>query len=173
MYCVSLTYAMQAASSPSKWTWGFRIVVLTALQIKSLLKSTLGVKVVKQNGKITENLSVLEQYSIVTNIQNGPLNSSLNDYIVTYVYASKSPVLMLSINCSVILMISCRRAGTVNRSMNQSVRAEVFSTPIGLTDILYGTNTVACTLFFSSTFLKPYTLRPLIVHKNNKPYSRN
>ena len=34
---------------------------------------------------------------------------------VTYVYASKSPVLMLSISCSVILMISWRRAGIVNR----------------------------------------------------------
>lgn len=32
MYCVSLTYAMHAASSPSRCTWGFRIVVFTALQ---------------------------------------------------------------------------------------------------------------------------------------------
>lgn len=32
MYCVSLTYAMQAASSPSKCTWGLRMVVFTALQ---------------------------------------------------------------------------------------------------------------------------------------------
>ncbi|KYN09528.1 hypothetical protein ALC57_18347 [Trachymyrmex cornetzi] len=156
MYCVSLTYAMQAASSPSKWTWGFRIVVLTALQFFPKTASDIDGK---QSEKLFEYL--LEQFAIVTNVQDGPLSPSLtNDYIVTYVYASKSPVLMLSINCSVILMISCRRAGTVNRSMNQSVRAEAFNTPIGLTDILYGTNTVACT-------------RPLVVHKNNKPYSRN
>lgn len=32
MNCVRRTYAIQAASSPSKWTCGFKIVVLIALQ---------------------------------------------------------------------------------------------------------------------------------------------
>lgn len=69
---------------------------------------------------------------------------SLNKYIITYVYASKSPVLMLSINCSVILIISCRRAGIVNRLISQSVHVEEIGMPVGLTDKFYGTNTVAC-----------------------------
>lgn len=31
MYCVTLMYAMQAASSPTRWMWGFRMVVWTGL----------------------------------------------------------------------------------------------------------------------------------------------
>lgn len=31
MYCVSRMYAMQAASSPTRWTWGLRIMVWIGL----------------------------------------------------------------------------------------------------------------------------------------------
>ncbi|KYQ52353.1 hypothetical protein ALC60_08516 [Trachymyrmex zeteki] len=74
MYCVNLTYAMQAASSPNKWTWGFRIVVLTALHIssKSLQNpNSLNVKVVKQIDKITETI-----FYRVRTYTNSPLFSS-------------------------------------------------------------------------------------------------
>lgn len=83
--------------------------------------------------------------TIFNRVQNGSLFLTGNKCIVTYVYASKSPVLMLSINCSVILMISCRRAGIVNRSINQLVRVEAPGTPVKLTGTFYDTNTVACT----------------------------
>lgn len=74
-------------------------------------------------------------------------------FIATYVYASKSPVLMLSMSCSVILMISWRRAGIVNRLLINENRTigmpdrstkKINKTIRAHTDTSYGT-TITCT----------------------------
>uniref|UniRef100_A0A182ITT4 Uncharacterized protein n=1 Tax=Anopheles atroparvus TaxID=41427 RepID=A0A182ITT4_ANOAO len=88
------TYAMQAVSSPKMCTCGFRMVVLIALL---LLPST---------------FSKLNLWKSMPSIRL-PSASGSNEVRCgshIFVYVSKSPLLIASISCSVILMISCRRA---------------------------------------------------------------
>jgi hypothetical protein len=72
MYWVSLTYAMQAASSPSRCTWGLRMVVFTALQF---LPNT-------GTGTYTQKISSHHVYTHVTS--NGKTHS-LFTYIYTFI----------------------------------------------------------------------------------------
>ena len=53
-------------------------------------------------------------------------------------YASKSPVLIASISCSVILMISCLRAAKVNVSLKAELRHHETPVTIKLEDELQG-----------------------------------
>lgn len=87
-------------------------------------------------------------------------------FITTYVYASKSPVLMLSMSCSVILMISWRRAGIVNRLLINENRTigmpdrstkKINKTIRAHTDTSYGT-TITCTNLYQLLRPTPKTL---------------
>lgn len=104
-------------------------------------------------------------------------------FITTYVYASKSPVLMLSMSCSVILMISWRRAGIVDRLLINENRTigmpdrstkKINKTIRAHTDTSYGT-TITCTNLYQLLRPTPKTLLlkyVYIIHQSVTHWSR-